>query len=71
MEKKRPDEFTATACVSYRALPSEADVVIIGAGIMRAAAYYLSKRGVKAVVLDKSRLAGQQSTRAPFLLWRV
>ena len=45
--------------------PAEADVVIAGAGIMGcAAAYYLAKRGVKAVVLDKSRIAGQQSTRA-------
>ncbi|PXW17509.1 NAD(P)/FAD-dependent oxidoreductase [Paraburkholderia caballeronis] len=45
--------------------PVEADVVIAGAGIMGcAAAYYLAKRGVRAVVLDKSRIAGQQSTRA-------
>jgi len=45
--------------------PVEADVVIAGAGIMGcAAAYYLARRGVKAVVLDKSRLAGQQSSRA-------
>ncbi|KVM99758.1 NAD(P)/FAD-dependent oxidoreductase [Burkholderia stagnalis] len=47
------------------AFPAEADVVIAGAGIMGcAAAYYLGLRGLKAVVLDKSRLAGQQSTRA-------
>ena len=45
--------------------PLEADVVIAGAGIMGcAAAYYLGLRGLKAVVLDKSRIAGQQSTRA-------
>ena len=45
--------------------PHEADVVIAGAGIMGcAAAYYLGLRGLKAVVLDKSRIAGQQSTRA-------
>ncbi|EGD05697.1 FAD dependent oxidoreductase, partial [Burkholderia sp. TJI49] len=45
--------------------PDEADVVIAGAGIMGcAAAYYLGLRGLKAVVLDKSRIAGQQSTRA-------
>ncbi|MFM0019709.1 NAD(P)/FAD-dependent oxidoreductase [Paraburkholderia azotifigens] len=45
--------------------PDQADVVIAGAGIMGcAAAYYLARRGVKAVVLDKSRIAGQQSTRA-------
>ncbi|MBV7522185.1 FAD-binding oxidoreductase [Ensifer sp. ENS12] len=47
------------------ALPQRADVVIIGAGIMGCAtAYYLAKQGIKAVVLDKSRIAGQQSTRA-------
>jgi glycine/D-amino acid oxidase-like deaminating enzyme len=45
--------------------PARADVVIVGAGIMGcAAAYYLSLRGLSAVVLDKSRIAGQQSTRA-------
>ncbi|KVP46634.1 NAD(P)/FAD-dependent oxidoreductase [Burkholderia ubonensis] len=47
------------------AFPADADVVIAGAGIMGcAAAYYLGLRGLKAVVLDKSRLAGQQSARA-------
>ncbi|WP_323121157.1 NAD(P)/FAD-dependent oxidoreductase [Burkholderia alba] len=45
--------------------PERADVVIAGAGIMGcAAAYYLGLRGLDAVVLDKSRIAGQQSTRA-------
>ncbi|RQS38762.1 FAD-binding oxidoreductase [Burkholderia sp. Bp8990] len=47
------------------AFPAEADIVIAGAGIMGcAAAYYLGLRGLTAVVLDKSRIAGQQSTRA-------
>lgn len=47
------------------AVPKRADVVIVGAGIMGCAtAYYLAKQGIKAVVLDKSRVAGQQSTRA-------
>ncbi|MDY0885126.1 NAD(P)/FAD-dependent oxidoreductase [Dongia soli] len=46
-------------------LPDRADVAIIGAGIMGCAtAYYLAKRGVSVVLLDKSRIAGQQSTRA-------
>ncbi|MDE1182499.1 FAD-binding oxidoreductase [Paraburkholderia sp.] len=45
--------------------PTQADVVIAGAGIMgAAAAFYLARRGIKAVVLDKSRIGGQQSTRA-------
>ncbi|WP_199543675.1 NAD(P)/FAD-dependent oxidoreductase [Paraburkholderia kururiensis] len=50
---------------SNEPFPAHADVVIAGAGIMGcAAAYYLARRGLKAVVLDKSRIAGQQSTRA-------
>ncbi|MCM2495399.1 NAD(P)/FAD-dependent oxidoreductase [Burkholderia glumae] len=45
--------------------PTQAEVVIAGAGIMGcAAAYYLARRGIRAVVFDKSRVAGQQSTRA-------
>ena len=45
--------------------PRHADVVIAGAGIMGcAAAYYLTRRGLSVVVLDKSRIAGQQSSRA-------
>src|SRR5258708_227404 len=45
--------------------PEHADVVIAGAGIMGcAAAYYLARRGLKAVVVDKSGIAGQQSTGA-------
>lgn len=47
------------------ALPAEADVVIIGAGIQGcASAYYMAKAGMKVVLLDKSRVAGQQSSRA-------
>jgi glycine/D-amino acid oxidase-like deaminating enzyme len=50
---------------SLQALPTEADAVIIGAGIQGcASAYYLAKRGLKVVVLEKSRIAGQQSGRA-------
>ncbi|MBI2253741.1 MAG: FAD-binding oxidoreductase [Proteobacteria bacterium] len=46
-------------------MPTEADAVIIGAGIQGcASAYYLAKRGLKVVVLEKSRIAGQQSGRA-------
>ena len=47
------------------ALPAEADVVIIGAGIQGcASAYYMTKAGMKVVLVDKSRVAGQQSSRA-------
>ncbi len=46
-------------------LPDRADVVIIGAGIMGCAtAYYLAKRGIKVVLLEKARIAGAQSSRA-------
>lgn len=47
------------------ALPAAADVVIIGAGIQGcASAYYMAKAGMKVVLIDKSRVAGQQSSRA-------
>lgn len=48
-----------------RDLPQEVDVAIIGAGLMGCAtAYYLAKAGAKVLVIDKSRIAGQQSSRA-------
>ena len=48
-----------------RPLPAAADIVVIGAGIQGcAAAYYLARRGLKPVLLDKSTIAGQQSGRA-------
>ncbi|WP_374377662.1 NAD(P)/FAD-dependent oxidoreductase [Dongia sp.] len=46
-------------------MPAAADAVIIGAGIQGcAAAYYMARRGAKVVVLEKARIAGQQSGRA-------
>ena len=47
-------------------MPDEqADVVIIGAGIAGcASAYYLSKRGVKVVVVEKGDTGDEQSSRA-------
>ena len=45
-------------------LPAEADVVVIGAGIAgTATAYFLAKRGVKVVLCEKGRVAGEQSSR--------
>lgn len=45
-------------------LPREADVVIIGGGIMgAAAAYYLARRGMRPLVLERGDVAGQQSGR--------
>jgi glycine/D-amino acid oxidase-like deaminating enzyme len=45
-------------------LPDAADVAIIGAGIIgTATAYFLAKRGVKVLLLEKGRVAGEQSSR--------
>jgi glycine/D-amino acid oxidase-like deaminating enzyme len=57
--------MTLASYLTGRPLPAAADAVIIGAGIQGcAAAYYLAKRGMKPVLLDKSAVAGQQSGRA-------
>lgn len=45
-------------------LPGEADVVVIGAGIVgTCAAYYLARRGVKIVLVEKGRPGAEQSSR--------
>lgn len=45
-------------------LPKEADVVVIGGGIVGVfAAYHLAKRGVKVVLIEKGRIGGEQSSR--------
>jgi glycine/D-amino acid oxidase-like deaminating enzyme len=45
-------------------LPKEADVVVIGGGIVGVfAAYNLAKRGVKVVLIEKGRIGGEQSSR--------
>jgi len=45
-------------------LPGQADVVVIGGGIVgTSAAYYLSKRGVKVVLLEKGQVGAEQSSR--------
>ncbi len=45
-------------------LPETADVVIVGGGIAGiATAYFLAKKGVSAVVCEKGRVAGEQSSR--------
>jgi len=46
------------------ALPGEADVVIVGGGIVGcAAAYYLAKRGASAVLIEKDEIGRAQSGR--------
>lgn len=46
-------------------LPAEADVVIIGAGIMGVStAFFLAERGLSVVVCEKGQIAGEQSSRA-------
>jgi glycine/D-amino acid oxidase-like deaminating enzyme len=45
-------------------VPKEADVVIVGGGIVgTTAALYLAERGLKPVLLEKGHIAGEQSSR--------
>jgi glycine/D-amino acid oxidase-like deaminating enzyme len=45
-------------------LPAKADAVVIGAGVVgTATAYQLAGRGLKVVLCDKGRVAGEQSSR--------
>lgn len=45
-------------------LPASADAIVIGAGIAgTASAFYLASRGLKVVVCEKGRIAGEQSSR--------
>lgn len=45
-------------------LPAEADVVVIGGGIIGSfTAYYLAKRGLKVALIEKGVVGGEQSSR--------
>lgn len=45
-------------------LPAEADVIVIGGGVVGVfTAYYLARRGVKVALLEKGRVAAEQSSR--------
>ncbi len=45
-------------------LPDQADVVVIGGGIVgTCTAYYLARRGVRVVLLEKGRIGAEQSSR--------
>ncbi|MGY4599020.1 glycine/D-amino acid oxidase-like deaminating enzyme [Bradyrhizobium sp. GM22.5] len=49
---------------SSPSLPQEADVVVIGGGVVGVfTAYYLARRGVKVALLEKGRVAAEQSSR--------
>ncbi|GLK83706.1 NAD(P)/FAD-dependent oxidoreductase [Ancylobacter defluvii] len=52
------------AVASDEKLPSHADVVIVGAGIIGvSAAFYLARKGKSVVVVEKGRVGGEQSSR--------
>ncbi|MHA6345696.1 NAD(P)/FAD-dependent oxidoreductase [Roseivivax sp. CAU 1761] len=45
-------------------LPAEADVVVIGGGVVgTCAAWFLAKRGLRVALLEKGRIAAEQSSR--------
>jgi glycine/D-amino acid oxidase-like deaminating enzyme len=49
---------------SSPSLPREADVVVIGGGVVGVfTAYYLARLGVKVALVEKGRVAGEQSSR--------
>lgn len=49
---------------SSPSLPREVDVVVIGGGVVGVfTAYYLARRGVGVALLEKGRVAGEQSSR--------
>lgn len=59
-----PDDVVARLSAEPAALPSEADALVVGGGIVGcAAAYYLAKAGLHTVVVERDRVSSQQSGR--------
>jgi glycine/D-amino acid oxidase-like deaminating enzyme len=59
-----PDDVLARVGEGVGPLPRSADAIVIGGGIMgMATAYYLARAGIKPVVIEKDRVASQQSGR--------
>ena len=49
---------------SSPSLPRETDVVVIGGGVVGVfSAYYLARRGIKVALVEKGRVAAEQSSR--------
>jgi len=59
-----PDDVIQRIAERPQAVPKAADVVVIGGGIIGAAsAYYMAARGLGVVLVEKDRVAAQQSGR--------
>lgn len=59
-----PDDVLARIGPRHSVFPQSADIVIVGGGIMGAAtAYYLAKAGVGVALVEKDKVAAQQSGR--------
>ena len=55
--------------MDYRPIPKQADAVIVGGGVVGSAvAYYLARRGLKPLLLERNRLAGEASGAAAGML---
>ncbi len=64
MGKSMPLITEATPIAFSDPLPEAVDVVVIGAGIIgTSTAYFLAERGMKVLVCEKGRVAGEQSCR--------
>lgn len=64
IDPTRDIPFPLVPVLSDPQLPTEADVVVIGGGIVGvAAAYYLAKKGQRVALVEKGRIGAEQSGR--------